>query len=419
MSLTRHARNVAAFALGLALGGYAVFSHAGYAQLIPPANVGGSPGAYVIKGAAAFSGAAFNSGFTTQVAGKMVTVPAKWRLAANAGRFALGAVRLTPTGLIGGAIASYLLTKGLQWIGDKWMANPDTNGDMNNYQWWFGSGGCTASAVQSQLVQGSLASVCGQAQALIQAANNCGNTVTTQVQASPPGCRLQIANANGVWYNTGFLVSTNGKLQPQPATDADWEPALSAPLPDDVATELASKPQPLPLPLQDPIIDPTPQSVPLSDPYIDPLTGKRVKDVAKITPQPSSPDKAIVDVVKEEVDEAGNPVVNADGTKPAPTKQDDPCVANPDRLGCLKTDIPEAPDITNNDKTISITPDSGWGPDSGTCPVDRVTPLKLGGNFVVEFGPACSVATGFRPIVIGFAWVGAVLIAIGITKRYG
>ena len=129
---------------------------------------------------------------------------------------------------------------------------------------------------------------------------------------------------------------------------------------------------PVPLPLDSPTVSPTPIDVPISDPYVDPVTGKRFKDVARVTPQPSKPDTAEVQVVKQEVDANGAPVVNpTTGQSTPPVDQPDLCKQHPDILACQQLDTPSDPNITNNDKNITITPDSGWGADNGTCPADR------------------------------------------------
>lgn len=64
---------------------------------------------YVTTAGAAWSGAAFNSGMTTTIGGRMVTVPAKWRLSANAGQIALNAIRVNPAGAAASAALSILI----------------------------------------------------------------------------------------------------------------------------------------------------------------------------------------------------------------------------------------------------------------------------------------------------------------------
>ena len=93
------------------------------------------------------------------------------------------------------------------------------------------------------------------------------------------------------------------------------------------------------------------------------------------------------------------------------------CKQHPDILACQQLDTPSDPNITNNDKNIDITPDSGWGADSGSCPADRTMTLH-GQTVAYSWSPVCTYAGIMRYPIIGFAWLTAVLIALGMSQRY-
>lgn len=84
------------------------------------------------------------------------------------------------------------------------------------------------------------------------------------------------------------------------------------------------------------------------------------------------------------------------------------CAANPTALMCLKTDTPESDDLEKKDKTIAITPDSGWGSGGGSCPAPR---RFSKGEF--SFQTYCDFASGIKPVIISVAWLVAAGILIG------
>jgi hypothetical protein len=237
----------------------------------------------------------------------------------------------------------------------------------------------------------------------------------------PPayGTVCKIKATNHATFNVPFNYGGPAAEELRPATETDWNAVSAGTTPDWVYSWLANKGIGLPL---NPAVDPATQTVPLSDPYVDPVTGKRYKDVAYVTPSPSSPTKtADLQVAKQEVDADGNPIAdpNNPGQAKPPEETDDPCLAHPERIGCMeKGEIPAEPDLEGSEKTITITPDSGWGADTAACPADLTATLRQGGVPVAfSFRPVCDAADMFRPVVIGMAWVAAVLIALGVGRK--
>lgn len=351
-----------------------------------------------------FSAAAFNANFTTQVAGKAVTMPASMRMAANAGQFAVAAVRLNPTGLIGSAVAAWLLTQGIKWANGQFeTSSPAPAGAVSPYRWYiypgtyFNSGDAACRAYYS----GS------------------GYTSGTVISATEFRCNGPygtLATAQGNLYCTGGQLYYNGAcinaVQTAPSTDADFQklPSLS----DSAATELAPK---MPLPLEAPQINPL--DVPLGDPYVDPKTGKRYQDKARLTPD-SSAKQADVQVYKQEVDASNNPVTDPVTQAPkAPEEQTDPCKLNPDASGCKPLDEVDSPDLEKKENPFSLNPVSGFGADNAACPAPQTLFNKGGQAITWDWGKFCGFAQGIRPLIIGFAWLSALMIVVSVGRRNG
>lgn len=394
--------------------------------------------------ATSWAGAAYNSGMTTQVGGRLVTVPASWRLAANAGQVALGAIRATPQGAAASAALSILIGIGIQkclngTIG--WCVPGSTeqapNGKPYPRSQFYGvvGGG-------KWLYADSPGVLC---QMFVAATNASGvNTVSmidawttstggickigfpSNPNASPS--ELNLTRLGGACGNTTdtYQVSTGmcvpaGYVAPadeRAATDSDWgkvspntitasDVILNALGRDGVALDIR------------PEFQPNPQTVPLSNPYTDPVTGKRFQDIATVQPNPDGK-TAEVQVAKQEVDANGNPAQDASGVPAAPQKQEDPCVGHEDRLGCMGMgEIPQGPDLGKDERTITITPDTGWGSDTAACPADIVAPLRTAGAqpAVFSYQPLCKAADNFRPVILGLAWLGAIFIALGAARK--
>jgi len=379
---------------------------------------------YITTAASAWSGAAYNSGLTAQVAGKAVTVPASWRMATNAGQVALGAMRLNPLGLAAGAAASWLLTYGIQKCLDgTWCAQSQDVGDPNPAKYWYsssypsescpGNGRCGWQAAHDSVVAQYIAD---KAQAGMAFVGWGSLTVVNANTATHVGRFKTAAVPGGYDVTFGFSAFGARPVELAPAKDADWAKVDPLALPDAVLNNLGKDGVFLDVAPQ---VNTARQGITLGLPYIDPVTGKTFQDMGYITPAPDGK-TADLQVAKQEVDANGNPVTDPGTGQPKqPEKTDDPCLAHPNRLGCMdKGDVPDAPDLQKSEKVISITPDSGWGPDTMACPADIVNNLRSGGQVVAwSFRPACDFADGVRAPVIAFAWLAAVLIALGVGSK--
>lgn len=405
-----------------------------YAPATVALSASSTSGFVTTASATTWSGAAFNSGLTTQVAGKAVTVPATWRLASNAGQLAVNALRVNPYGLAASVALTWLVSYGISKCADgTWCAQPATDSTkaIDGYKWQsfgvsgtFNSGWDAAYAVWDSNYAGRKAAGYTLSSLRDRSSPQNGAPTYAPVWINASGSTIiegsiVISRVSPVQCAAGYVQSGGSCVgTPVPAGDTDWGKVQPSTIPDAVLNNLAKDGVFLSV---SPTVATAPQVVPLSDPYIDPVTGKRFRDVAYVTPSTDGK-TADLQVVKQEVDANGNPVTDpATGNPVAPQKNDDPCTGHETRLGCMdKGDIPAGPDLQQSAKTITITPDTGWGPDTMACPADIVTVLHGGGGAVAySFKAQCDFADGVRAPVIAIAWVAAVLIALGVGSRGG
>lgn len=408
----------------------AMFASVAHAAAIPlslPSNVAQVGSTFVARPGVAFSGAAFNSGLTTQVAGKLVTVPAAWRLASNAAHVAVGVVRGNPAAFAGAIIVSWLLDYGLEQCDNgNWCVRPvpEPNDPGQGFKWYI-----QLSDWANTFFDGPEEACLAYYNSGAGGAKDAGWTWNGLVPYTSSSYWCSFRSPDGSYVSnfvpvqrhftecaTGYTYAS-GACVPDlmPATESDWARVNS--LPDAVATEMVDKGVAIPL---NPEVNPATQVVPLSDPYTDPVTGKRWQDVAHVTPSPSEPTKkADLQVSKQEVDPNGDPVVDPETNQPlAPQEQDDECLKHPNRVGCMEAGDPPEVELEEEEKEVKIEAQGGFGPASGTCPVGESL-VVLGQSLTLSWQPMCNLAQSVRPVLLALAWLSAILIALGIYKRAG
>ena len=416
--MIRAIRLLAYLAIGLLLGGSATFAFAGYAQLKAPANIGGTVGNRATAGSFASNNGNVSVGFTTQVAGQNVTMPAIMRFAANAGQFAVTAVRGSPGVLLGTAVLAWLAQEGINYVNGQFVKNVDPAGQIGGgFDFSCGSyvGPITAAAAQTCAAIGGWGTISD-----IEYIETAPGSPTTGYLV-----RAKSSNYGGGPWGVAIFShrptcpagTTNNGTQcvgaAVPAGQADWDAVAAKPLPEAVKQELAGKG--VPLPLQNPEFDPIPQTVPLSNPYPKPggQPGETVRDVAKVTPAPNETAK-IETEVEPVTDSNGDPVVNPTPEPSTPNEQSKFCVENPDALACWKDGEPESAELEKVTAGTSITPVNIGG--AGSCPANK-TVNYMGANLVLSFSPICTAAGWIRPIVLALAWLSAGFILIGAFKQ--
>lgn len=422
MSSNRLFRNLLALCVGLMLGAIAAYSHAAAVPLTPGPGIAGTASGFTTASSftGQFSAAAFNSNFTTNVGGKAVTMPASMRMAANAGQFAVSAIRLNPAALVGGAVAAWLLSQGYEYLNGQFSKSEQIPGYVPGYKW------CAEPGMSYEYCDATPQITC-----------------QSYFSKQPPdwrgafnSCVMTVQQATSVNFNVNFqkyvisgyavhrrtdscsagtrYVTGKGCIGlAVPMTDQNWADLASGTLPDQVAGELAAKG--VPLPLEVPHI--APQDIPLSDPYFDPVTGKRYRDQARLTPSTDAK-TADVQVTKQEVDDAGNPKKAEDGqTDKPPEEQTDFCKKNPDASSCKPfDDVPDS-ELQKKENPFSLNPVSGFGADNASCPAPQQLFTKGGQAITWDWGQFCTFAQGIRPLIIGFAWLAAISMVIVVGRR--
>lgn len=437
-------------ALALALAGSA---HAGYAQLKPPP--GWSPGRYAPAANDATFGPVIHSpsGPTTTVGGQAVKMPASYRLAANAPRVAAGIIFANPYLRVGVAIATWLGVAGIVYdTATGLWKQIDVGYSTTDMVTVFGQtsvNDCKAWGA-SQMVGGIYTSYSGEACAMTVAPykdaqdfrNHCGVSPTPQIECYALGKR------NQVWeYRYGpKLTGTREK----PLTKEEFEEELAPkPMPERVPLELP-KPSPLPIEQPSPWINPepgpNPQHRPLFVPTGDPVPNPQydpnaapspanqpfIQPGVRVLPSPTAIEPWRVDMQPVNRPAPTNqpmpgpepqPVPNPqdpgaeNGDKPKPEEQQSLCEKHPDIVACAKLgEAPEAKPVPNENKDMTITPDSGWGEGSGSCPSPKTVQVH-GFQLSMPFDLLCQFASGIRPVVIGLAWLAAAFTFMGLGRR--
>lgn len=398
-----------------------LFSLAGTASaanvaMKPPVGITGNPASAsgwttATNFVGSFSAASFNAPFVTNVGGKTVTMPATMRLAANAGQFAVAAVRSSPAALLGSAVVAWLLSNGMQYIDGQWMTNPNKPDIVG--------GGWVISGFQGKVAP---AETTFDACVAAYTGNQFG-FIRCEALAHPT---FRIYLSDRTIYNsvvqvtscpTGYKwVSSSNSCVPTPipATQAAWDNVAASPLSDAAATELATAGNPVPL--QNPDFDPDYVDVPLGEPYVDPVTGKRYQDGARVTPH-SDGKTADVQTKKQEVDEEGDPATDpTTGVEAPPEKQDEFCKQNPDSIACMEKGETDELDLETRSIGGMVSPIAVGG--AGHCMADKTLALAtMGRSITFTYKPICDLASMVRPLILALAWLLAGWIMIGAVKE--
>jgi hypothetical protein len=235
---------------------------AGYAYPKPPAGISTLPGGGVGFGGAAAAGTFASGKITTnvvvQVAGSAVTVPAALRLASNAGQYAIAAARLNPAGLAVGALATWLLSEGIQYTNSRW----EKTGNSSYAVGWSTSIWGTSISANNTItcaIESLESCVQGQVEAM-QAAHNAGagcgtscitdyifgekDTLTKWVGTYPNAVtaykfQYWTRTGTGSWvFQANYTVSITGGTTTRVPNDADFAVAGNRPLSDAAANQI-------------------------------------------------------------------------------------------------------------------------------------------------------------------------------------
>ena len=398
-------------------------SHAGYAQVSPPAAVvgatvkTGSAGLSWINNAVRFNG-------SLNIGGRAIVVPAAMRFAANAPRIIAGAIVLNPYIRTAVTIASLLSMAKVEW--------DDQNQTWTKRDLVEGVGIVYVIGYGNTEEFGSPSSACeywANRQNMYQ--NISG--FSFEVLSDSSGYYCNTALIGGMWARVYEKQSVIFEEKTLPITNEEAINKLHPmPFPNDLPNDL---PPGIVIP-----VEPTPIINPVPDPQVNPLTRPLREPLGEPVPVPNSDPQQwktpVIDVIAAPLPDQPwrVDVQPKDILKNDPSPITDPAVSNveptgqtqqektpglcdlyPDILACQKPnfDTPDIDQIETKDASITITPDSGWGAENATCPSARHLP---GANVDFEFTTICNFMSGIRPVMIAVAWLMAAMILIGFKR---
>lgn len=355
---------------------------------------------------------------TTQVGGQAVKMPAAYRFAANAPRIAAAAIFLNPYVRAGVGIATWLGISKVVWdeVSKQWLG-PTENSTVK-YQYLSRSGAWLDDWDQA------CKSFRGDYFAWVERGVN--------GWCSWPGGGL----AQGL--ETRQIEGTSTEMKPltqeqmvnllNPANQVGW------PMPSTVPQEL---PQPTVLPVEQPVVNPAPGPNPAQQPQFVP-TGNPVKnpnfDPSKAispsnqpyiqpgvrivpAPTPAQPWRVDMQPVNRPV-ASENPDETPNDENPEDKPQDAPslCDKHPDIVACQKLGDIDAKPLEKKTVTLAINREEGFGPVNGSCPAPRDF-VVMGQSFAFKWDFFCQFADGVRPIIVGVAYILAVMSFMGLSRK--
>lgn len=411
--------NLIAFFVGIFIAAALLLPGAAFAALAMVPNVPGyssSSGAYRAPAGsftAAANGSSYGATGTVTVSGKPVTVPAKMRMASNAGQMVKSAMRLNPWMIAGTLAAGYLADQGISWLDDQqqWVKVPPAE--------LVHVGGWRVGTIVPNVYKDVPQEWCAATAEFYNKSpvTTCQGTPGSSISATIGGLGYSASWTKTNWCPAGYTLSNGSCVgAPAPMSDPDWYD-LPDPLPT-VAPELPYAPyMPNGAPVENPNYDFAPFSVPIGEPYAKP-DGSTAQPMAKVSP---NGDAITIDTYIDPLTNPdGTPVDNPqpqDTPEPAPDQKTD-CDKYPASLGCLE--LGEVSDMSVGSEEMGIAAISpvtkGSLSGTGTCPADLTTEF-MGETISLSWALPCQAAKMMKPLVLLVAWLSAGLIFIGGVRQ--
>jgi len=169
-------------------------------------------------------------------------------------------------------------------------------------------------------------------------------------------------------------------------------------------------------------VDFTPYSEWYSDPYFKNGNWWRDRMDVSPSPAPGSPTRVRVDIGPIKIEGATNPQVVPD-TGPAsdpenttaPKEETKFCDDNPGSIACQEMGEAEPEPIEPDEKQFQLDTNQSWGASNGACPASPSVTLFTGKVITFDYQPTCDFLALLRPIIIAFALMTAIFIALGRT----
>lgn len=419
-------------------------AHAAYTNAVPPVGTQavGSQWYAAANGGSWLNGATARSA-TINVGGRIITAPARMRMAANAGRYIIQAATLHPL-VRTAAVLSWLAVGGFSW--DDVLGWRRTQGP---YLWVvYTSGTWTGEVPMEGCLDGLQLALPST-----QYAEFLSLTFSTETNAQ---CRRVIKRVSddAILDDNNYYRGMERQANPNagtpvavPSTDVqDWGDAN--PPPDSVPNSIPLMPPvsdpgpgepalpghvpiespPIINPSEDPIPVPVPWQIPSGDPYLVPGSSPEVwrQPTIQIRPSPTDAEPWRVDVRPGSVDSPTNSPIPDEGEAipetgggPVPDPQQQLCDAFPDIAACAPLGMPEDTAVAppTEDRSFEIPTGPTFGPENAACPADRAMVTGLVGTLYFSWEGACMFADGVRPVVVGLAMLASILMFFGIGKR--
>jgi hypothetical protein len=181
-----------------------------------------------------------------------------------------------------------------------------------------------------------------------------------------------------------------------------------------------------PVPQLSPNPEPQPLTVPEGSPQAIPNTSPQryTQPVTTITGRPTTDSPWRVEVVpgqRESTNPDGLTEPGTDGTPegttPKTPEQVSLCEQFPDISACAKLGTaPAGPAIPTKEVALSMTKDEGWQLGSSSCPAPKTVNIN-GKSLSFDLQLMCDFATMIKPIVVGMAYLGALLTFFGMARK--
>lgn len=429
---------------------------AGYAQAsppkgwVPPPAGSGAVGGFTASSAnaATLSQGTVRTNASLNVGGRMVTIPAEFRFAQNAPRYAAAAIMRHPYIRTAAAVASWLGVAGLIYdeVSGLWKI-PSFESEQST--------GFIFTMVDYPVTGYSESSVCSAAIPYIEnslifnveyvgvTGNYCDYTMSVRNVNRPdyePWIKHGVSSQKR--FNkevsdcpSGWYITPSGCVQTPPPKTVSEEEAIEEltrhPMPDEIPNWV-----PEPLPVEAPSFPPffVPSSEPRPNPNYDPAlpaspdNAPHYQPGVEVKPAPTAASPWQVSLTPKnepvldstQVGSEPRPLPDGGGsgggsdTKP-PEAADDFCVRNPGVLACQTLEH-EDDDTVLPEKAIEFEFDliSGFA-GSATCPAFPNVGDMLGGQ-QISWQPFCDTLAKLRHLLLAFAWASAAFIILGYGR---
>lgn len=131
-----------------------------------------------------------------------------------------------------------------------------------------------------------------------------------------------------------------------------------------------------------------------------------VRITESVTTTVTHPDSTVETTTTENEPPAG------EGSEAVP-EQADPCELNPEASGCAPLGTPEPPqELGEEDRSFSIEPEMSA---AGTCP-EPIALSFMSWSGELRYDNICALASGIRPLVLVFSWLGAALWVFAVGR---